>query len=184
MTAVAARQSSTPVRTFSIGFDESGFDESLYAARVADHVGTTHHLSRVRQDLMGILPSLVCHFGEPYADATALPTWTLAEETRAHVKVALGGDGGDECFAGYPWYRLQRRLTRLKSAIPEAAFALASQTLGRALRGALPRSRLAGQIRRGLDVLATSRNGERFATLREPPRFYRRQVCLSVLASA
>lgn len=166
VTAVAVRQSSTPVRTFSIGFEESGFDESVYAGRVAAHLGTTHHLSSVRPDLMGVLPSLVWHFGEPYADATALPTWTLAKETRAHVKVALGGDGGDECFAGYPWYRLQRRLTRLKNALPEAAFALASQSLGRALRRALPRSRRAGRIWRGLDVLAVRRKGERFATLR------------------
>ena len=96
VTAVAARQSSTPVRTFSIGFDELGFDESPYAARVAEHLGTTHHLFRVRPDLMGLLPSLIRHFGEPYADATALPTWILAEQTRAHVTVALGGDGGDE----------------------------------------------------------------------------------------
>ena len=88
VTAIAARRSSTPVETFSIGFDDAGFDESGYAGRVAHHLGTRHHLFRVRLELLDLLPQVAWHFGEPYADSSALPTWVLAQRTREHVTVA------------------------------------------------------------------------------------------------
>jgi asparagine synthase (glutamine-hydrolysing) len=166
VTAVAVRQSAQPVQTFSIGFDHAGFDESGYAARIAQHLGTVHHTFRARADLLHTLPEMVRHYGEPYADSSALATWLLARETRKHVTVALGGDGGDECFAGYDWYRTQARLQRFNRAVPEEVFALASQSLGGALRTALPRSRRAGQIHRGLATLGTRRGAPRFAALR------------------
>ena len=164
--AVAARHSTTPVTTFSIGFDVSTYDESAYAARVASHLGTDHHVFRAHPDLLGTLPRLVHHFGEPFADSSALPTWMLAEETREHVTVALGGDGGDEAFGGYDWYRNAARLRRLSRAVPQPVVAFASAACDGMLRRAARRSRGAGQVRRGLAMLSTEGAGERYAMLR------------------
>src|SRR5215213_9876099 len=102
--ALMAEESSTPVKTFSIGFDEQDFSELHHARRVAEYVGADHHEFVVRPDAMEVLPKLVEHYGEPYADSSAIPTYYVARETREHVTVALNGDGGDECFAGYERY--------------------------------------------------------------------------------
>ncbi|HKP72510.1 MAG TPA: asparagine synthase-related protein, partial [Pyrinomonadaceae bacterium] len=96
--------SSEPVKTFSIGFEVQDFSELHHARRVAEHVGADHHEFIVRPDAMEVLPTLVEHYGEPYADSSAIPTYYVARETRRHVTVALNGDGGDECFAGYERY--------------------------------------------------------------------------------
>jgi asparagine synthase (glutamine-hydrolysing) len=93
------------LKTFTIGFPVPEFDESRYAAAVARHLGTDHHTLEVRPDALSILPKLVYHYDEPFADASAIPTWYLSELTRQHVTVALSGDGGDELFAGYGRYR-------------------------------------------------------------------------------
>jgi asparagine synthase (glutamine-hydrolysing) len=93
------------VKTFCIGFEEDAYDERPYAAMMASRYGTDHHEFVVRPDATEVLPSLVAHYGEPFADSSALPTWYLARLTRAHVTVALNGDGGDELFAGYDRYR-------------------------------------------------------------------------------
>ena len=164
--AVASRQSATPVATFSIGFDVAAFDETRYAARVAERLGTRHHVFRAHPDLLATLPAMVRHFGEPFADSSALPTWLLAEETRKHVTVALAGDGGDEAFAGYDWYRTAARLRRVTRAIPEAVFATTSRTLDGFLRVALAGSRTAGRVRRGVAMLGVKDGPERFAHLR------------------
>ncbi len=94
-----------PVRTFSVGFDEAGYDETEYAREMAEYAGTEHHESRLTPDFLDVLPELVRHYGEPFADSSALPTYFLARETSKKVKVALSGDGGDECFGGYNRYR-------------------------------------------------------------------------------
>ena len=99
--ATMANLSDTPVKTFSIGFDEPGYDELPHARRVAQAFGCEHHELVVRADAIEMLPSLVRHFGEPFADSSAIPTSYLAALTREHVTVALNGDGGDELFAGY-----------------------------------------------------------------------------------
>jgi asparagine synthase (glutamine-hydrolysing) len=99
--ALMAEQSSQPVKTFSIGFEEEDFSELKYARQVAEHIGAEHHEFVVRPDALEILPLLVEHYGEPYADWSAIPTYYVARETRKYVTVALNGDGGDECFAGY-----------------------------------------------------------------------------------
>jgi asparagine synthase (glutamine-hydrolysing) len=166
VTAVAARQATIPITTFSIGFDVAAYDESGYAARVAQHLRTDHHVFRAKPDLLRTLPSMVRHFGEPFADSSALPTWMLAEATRKHVTVALGGDGGDEGFAGYSWYRTAAQLRRLTRAIPEAVFATAGRTLDRVLRPAAARYRMAGQARRGMLMLGVGNASDRFASLR------------------
>ena len=102
--ALMSELSSEPVKTFSIGFDEQDFSELHHARRVAKHVGANHHEFIVRPDALEVLPILVRHYGEPYADSSAIPTYYVARETRKHVTVALNGDGGDESFAGYERY--------------------------------------------------------------------------------
>jgi asparagine synthase (glutamine-hydrolysing) len=93
-----------PVQTFSIGFEESSHNELPFAREVAQRFGTDHHEFVVRPEALEVLPTLVRHYGEPYADSSAIPTFYLAQMTRQHVTVALNGDGGDESFAGYERY--------------------------------------------------------------------------------
>jgi asparagine synthase (glutamine-hydrolysing) len=102
--ALMSQESSGRVKTFSIGFDEQDFSELHHARRIAEHVGAEHHEFIVRPDAVEVLPTLVEHYGEPYADSSAVPTYYVAKETRKHVTVALNGDGGDESFAGYERY--------------------------------------------------------------------------------
>jgi asparagine synthase (glutamine-hydrolysing) len=108
-----AELSSQPVKTFSIGFDEAAYSELPHARRVADLWATDHHEQVVRPDALGLLPELVRHYGEPYADSSAIPTYYVAQLARRHVTVALNGDGGDESFAGYERYRANAVAARL-----------------------------------------------------------------------
>jgi asparagine synthase (glutamine-hydrolysing) len=103
--AVMQRESATPIKTFTIGFAASEYDERPFARRVAQHIGAEHHEEEVQPQAVDILPRLIRHFDEPFADSSAIPTWHLAQMTRRHVTVALSGDGGDELFLGYPRYR-------------------------------------------------------------------------------
>src|SRR5437588_5328612 len=102
--ALMAQESSEKVKTFSNGFDEQDFSELHHARRVAEQVGDDHHEFVVRPDAMEILPTLVEHYGEPFADSSAIPSYYVSKETRAYVTVALNGYGGDESFAGYQRY--------------------------------------------------------------------------------
>jgi asparagine synthase (glutamine-hydrolysing) len=118
--ALMAQESSEQVKTFSIGFDEQDFSELHHARRLAEHVGADHHEFIVRPDAMEVLPTLVEHYGEPFADSSAIPSYYVAKETRAYVTVALNGDGGDECFAGYERYAgmsLARKYVNLPGAL-------------------------------------------------------------------
>jgi asparagine synthase (glutamine-hydrolysing) len=97
------------IKTFAIGFEESSFDESRYARRVADFYGTDHHEEILQgRALLDMLPEVAAFLDEPFADASIIPTYLLSRFTRRHVTVALGGDGGDELFAGYPTFPAQR----------------------------------------------------------------------------
>ena len=96
-----AHHSAEPVKTFSIGFDDDRYDELPAARLVAEHLGTDHTELVVEPDAVELLPQLVRHYGEPFADSSAIPSFYLAELTRGEVTVALNGDGGDESFAGY-----------------------------------------------------------------------------------
>ena len=100
--------STRPVKTFSIGFEESSFNEMKYARTVADYFGTDHHEFTVKPRAIEILPELIWHFDEPFADSSAIPTYYVSKITREHVTVALNGDGGDETFAGYERYYADR----------------------------------------------------------------------------
>jgi asparagine synthase (glutamine-hydrolysing) len=92
------------VKTFSIGFEEQDFDELPYARLVAERYGTDHSEMVVRPDITAIIPRLVWHYNEPFADASGIPTYCVSEMTRRHVTVALNGDAGDENFGGYRRY--------------------------------------------------------------------------------
>ncbi len=102
--ALMAEMMDQPVQTFAIGFGEARYDETQFARQVAERFGTDHHEFVMQADAMEVLPAMVDHFGEPFADPAALPTWYLAKMTRQHVTVALNGDGGDEAFGGYQRY--------------------------------------------------------------------------------
>jgi asparagine synthase (glutamine-hydrolysing) len=105
ITALAQKEVPGKVKTFSIGFEDPSFDESKYAFLVSKHIGTEHHEQTMKPtDLLNIIPNLPDILDEPMADASILPTYLLSKFTRSHVTVALGGDGGDELFAGYPTY--------------------------------------------------------------------------------
>ncbi len=126
--AAMAEQSPQPVKTFSIGFETEGFDELPFARAVAERFGTDHHELVVRPDAVDLLPKMVRHYGEPFADHSAIPSFYLAEMARRHVTVALNGDGGDEAFGGYGRYsnaaalqRLDRIPAGLRRAVAAAA---------------------------------------------------------------
>lgn len=106
--ALMAKNSKTPIKTFSIGFDEEKFNELKYAKIIADKFKTDHTEFIVKPDAIHLLPMLVRQYEEPYADSSALPTYYVAKLTREHVTVALNGDGGDENFAGYGRYSIQK----------------------------------------------------------------------------
>ena len=97
--------SDQPVRTFAIGFAESSFNELNYARQVAQALDTEHREYTVDYQVEGLLPKLLDHFGEPFADSSAIPTYHLSRVTRQDVTVALSGDGGDEVFGGYRRYQ-------------------------------------------------------------------------------
>ncbi len=102
--AAMARSSANQIKTFTIGFDDPAYDERRYARLVSQQYGTDHHELVVRPDAVSVLPTLVWHYGEPFADSSAVPTYYLGQFARSHVTVALNGDGGDESFLGYPRY--------------------------------------------------------------------------------
>jgi asparagine synthase (glutamine-hydrolysing) len=107
--ALAVRASSEAVKTFSISFAESSFDESQYARAVAKFLGTDHHEERLSANLAAnLVGEIGSWMDEPFSDPSLVPTYLLSRFTRKHVTVALGGDGGDELFAGYAMYRGHR----------------------------------------------------------------------------
>ena len=104
-----AQASSKPVKTFSIGFHEDSYNELHYARIAARHFETDHHEFIVTPDICEIIDELVWHFDEPFADSSAIPTYMVSKLAREHVTVALSGDGGDELFAGYTRYVVDRK---------------------------------------------------------------------------
>jgi asparagine synthase (glutamine-hydrolysing) len=139
--ALMAQESSEKVKTFSIGFEEQDFSELHHARRVAEWVGADHHEFIVRPDAIEILPLLVEHYGEPYADSSAVPTYYVARETRKHVTVALNGDGGDESFAGYERYAAMQLAENYRK-VPEFVRKSVNAGVGLIPTSELGRSRL------------------------------------------
>ena len=173
--ALMQAQSGRPVRTFTIGFDESEYNEAEYAKAVAGHLRTEHtELYVSAREALDVVPRLPELFDEPFADSSQIPTFLVAGMARRHVTVALSGDGGDELFGGYGYYVSTPRLWRWLSGMPAplrrfgastitAFFATESDRLpGRALRR-LPVGRRLRRIRaraRKLALLANCRTLE------------------------
>ncbi|WP_323121338.1 asparagine synthase (glutamine-hydrolyzing) [Burkholderia alba] len=119
--ALMQTQSAQPVQTFTVGFHEAGYDEAGYAKAVARHLGTRHtELYVTPTHALEIVPRLPEIYDEPFADASQIPTFLVAEMTRRHVKVSLSGDGGDELFGGYTRYFLTPRLWQRLRRVPMA----------------------------------------------------------------
>jgi asparagine synthase (glutamine-hydrolysing) len=151
----------TPVRTFSIGFQEEAYNELPAARMVAERYGTEHREFVVRPHAIDFLPQLVWHYGEPYADSSALPTYILSELTRRHVTVALTGDAGDESFGGYDRYVASVLAQRLEGT-PLAARRVAAALIGLAARMVRhPRVQRAHRFSR---ALAEPRASRRYAS--------------------
>jgi asparagine synthase (glutamine-hydrolysing) len=127
-----ARNSPRPVKTFSIGFREDSYDELRYARVAARHFGTEHQEFVVTPDICGVVDELAWHFDEPFADSSAIPTYVVSKMAREHVKVVLSGDGGDELFAGYTRYVVERERGGF-ARLPRVLRAGVMRPLGRSL---------------------------------------------------
>src|SRR6266849_6759040 len=160
--ALMAQASPTPIRTFSIGFDEADFDELRFARQVAARYGTDHYELVVKPNALEVLPKLAWHLDEPFADSSAIPTYYVSKITREHVTVALSGDGGDENFAGYRRYAralgLHERFDQGLGQLARPLLRLASRILpvgapGQAMAGMLG----AGPLERYLRLVTYQR---------------------------
>ncbi len=118
--ALMAENSTSPVKTCSIGFDVAALDETGYAEQVAQRFATDHRSRRVSPDDFGAVDTLAAMFDEPFADASALPTWRVCQLARETVTVALSGDGADEAFAGYRRHAFQHGEDRLRGILPQS----------------------------------------------------------------
>ena len=109
-----------PVTTCSIGFSPEQYDESEYARQIAMQFNSDHHEETVEVEALNVIDKLAWHYDEPFADSSAVPTYYVSKVARRQVTVALGGDGGDENFAGYRRYLFDRMENRMRSLVPGA----------------------------------------------------------------
>ncbi len=165
--AIAHRQlqerGAGPLHTFSITMPEIGYDESVYARQVAEHLGTVHRelSTEIRNDGTSVIDDMIALTavsGQPTADSSALPTYWISRATREHVKVALSGDGGDELFGGYDRYRAMRLLDRFGGIVAMAPSRLA--------RSNDPKSR-SNKWKRLVQAARTHGQAERYASMIE-----------------
>jgi asparagine synthase (glutamine-hydrolysing) len=129
--AMMAHLMKQPVTTCSIGFGEKEFDESKYARQVSDQFHTDHHEQVVKPDALSIVDKLAWHYDEPFADSSAIPTYYVSKIAREQVTVALGGDGGDENFAGYRRYYFDLLENRMRNRVPAGVRSTVFGSLGR-----------------------------------------------------
>jgi len=154
--AMMALCSDAPVRTFTIGFEEQAYDERPFARMVAARYRTDHHEMTVRPDGMSVIDHIVYHYGEPYADSSAIPTYYVSQIARRHVTVVLNGDGGDESFLGYPRYQYCRGLETV-SRLPRS-MAKRLRGLMNAVPSGLDRVQLVRRMRRAAALLYERRS--------------------------
>jgi asparagine synthase (glutamine-hydrolysing) len=150
--ALMQKQSTTPVKTFTVGFREDGFNEAQYAKEVAEHLGTEHtEVFLEAKDAYSIIPQLPAMFDEPFADSSQIPTYLVAKIAREHVTVSLSGDGGDEFFAGYSRFEAASRIWNKLDKIPYKIRQLGSALSARAsieLKNSIFGSARAGKLER------------------------------------
>jgi asparagine synthase (glutamine-hydrolysing) len=178
--ALMQAESSRPVRTFTIGFHEAGYNEAEHAKAVARHLGTEHtELYLTQEEARTVIPRLPSLYDEPFADSSQIPTALVAQLTRRYVTVALSGDGGDEIFAGYNRYFLGRRIWRWIGSVPRGLRqviagriqAVAPSTWDAVFRGLghigiRPRlTRPGNQVHKLADILAVGSEGEMYRRL-------------------
>lgn len=168
--ALMQAQSARPVKTFTIGFNEAGYDEAQHASAVARHLGTEHTEFYVTpQDALAVIPSLPDIYDEPFADSSQVPTYLVSRLARSHVTVSLSGDGGDELFGGYNRYFWARDIWRklgwvprpLRAALagalttlPPAAWDTVMQKLGRWLPASLRYANPGDKLHKAAEILA------------------------------
>jgi len=151
--ALMAQESSERVKTFSIGFEDDAFDERACARLVAERYGTEHHELVVRPDAAEVLPLLVRHYNEPFADSSALPSYYLSKMTREYVTVAISGDGGDENFAGYNNYAAAMAWSKA-AAIPASVRQFAGHAVSSTLN-ALPYTNVTARASHAVTMAAS-----------------------------
>jgi asparagine synthase (glutamine-hydrolysing) len=128
--ALMRKHSNAAIKTFSIGFaGDASFDETAHAQRVAQHLGTEHTAFTVEAQALDLIPKLVWHHDQPFADSSAIPTYLVSKLTREHVTVALTGDGGDELFVGYERFYAAALALQMQKIVPRPAWTLANAAL-------------------------------------------------------
>jgi asparagine synthase (glutamine-hydrolysing) len=161
--ALMQAQSSRPVRTFSIGFHEEGYNEAEHAKTVARHLGTDHtELYVTAQQALDVIPKLPSLYSEPFADSSQIPTFLVSQLARQHVSVALSGDAGDELFCGYNRYQMTAGLWSKLSRIPRPLRQMAAGMITAVppaawdkLGSVLPMSRVGDKLHKGAAVLGS-----------------------------
>ncbi len=172
--ALMQDQSSRPVKSFTIGFQERDYNEAEYAKAVARHLGTEHtELYATPQDALDVIPKLPLLYDEPFSDSSQIPTFLISQLTRKHVTVSLSGDAGDELFAGYNRYFLGRSIWKsigwipgaIRNASATALSAISSRTweslfrvLGPGLPGKMRQSNPVDKVQKLLEVLKVNNN--------------------------
>ena len=179
VTALMQANSAAPVKSFSIGFHETDYNEATHAKAVAAHLGTDHtELYVTAEEAQGVVPRLPEIYDEPFADVSQIPTFLVSEMTRKHVTVALSGDGGDELFAGYNRYGQGLRVARALRFLPRPVAAGLSRAIGAMpptawdrVFGVVPagmRPRLVGEKLQKLSAVLDADAGDYYRTLIAP----------------
>lgn len=161
--AVMQAQSSRPVRTFSIGFHEEGYNEAEHAKAVAKHLGTDHtELYVTPEQALAVIPKLPTLYSEPFADSSQIPTYLVSQLARQHVTVSLSGDAGDELFCGYTRYQMTAGLWGKVSRLPRTLRQLAGRAITAVPTGAwdklgaaLPMARVGDKLHKGAELLGS-----------------------------